>query len=63
MIAQTSAAQLDPNTQSLDIPQKSNEPIVADTATTATVSKSKWDDDDDEMSTDSIQQNETQSES
>jgi hypothetical protein len=61
IISKTSSAQIEPTNQSTDIPQQLEEPIV--TGTTAMASKSKWDyDDDDEITTDSIQQNQTQSE-
>jgi len=55
---QTSIPQSEPTTQSNDIPQSSKEPIVIET--TEIPGKSKWDDDEDEMTTDSIQHNQIQ---
>ncbi len=56
LISQPNPAPVESN----DIPQQLEEPIV--TNTTANVSKSKWDDDEEEMTTDSLQQNQTQPE-
>jgi hypothetical protein len=53
VISQTNTAQIESN----DIPPQSEEP------TTTNASKSKWDDDGDETTTDSVQQNQTQPES
>jgi hypothetical protein len=58
VIVQTSIPQSEPTTQSNDIPQSSKEPIVIET--TEIPGKSKWDDDEDEMTTDSIQHNQIQ---